>query len=89
MMVSHGMMNEIGDLKLKQKIVDKLNILIACPSGPTIDTVSVKKTKHFELPETWLCVEKNKSPKYMRKKHFELSMKKTPKNHLNRLLDLN
>ena len=51
--------------------------LIACPSGPTIDTVSVKKTKHLELPETWLCVEKNKSPKYMRKQHVELSMKKT------------
>ena len=27
-------------------------ILIACPSGPTIQKVSVKKTKHLELSDT-------------------------------------
>jgi hypothetical protein len=32
---------------------------IACPCGPSIQTVSVKKTKHLELSVTfWLCVEK-------------------------------
>ena len=34
-------------------------ILIACPSAPSIQTVSVKKTKHLELSEKiWLCVKK-------------------------------
>ena len=34
---------------------------IACPCGPSIQTVSVKKTKHLELSESfwvWLCFQK-------------------------------
>ena len=38
-----------------QKWID----LIACSCGPSIQTVSVKETKHLELSEKiWLCVKK-------------------------------
>ena len=36
------MMNEIGDLKFKKMFVDKLNILIACPRGPTTEDRSTE-----------------------------------------------
>ena len=40
-------------------VINIFDILIACPCGPSIQTVSVKKTKHLELSiKFWLCVKK-------------------------------
>ena len=40
-------------------LVISVKRLLACPCGPSIQTVSVKKTKHLELSEKfWLCVKK-------------------------------
>ena len=44
--------NKKRDRKVRIEIGQKIIIrtrLIVCPSGPSIQTVSVKKTKHLEL----------------------------------------
>ena len=43
----------LGDKnKTKKNETEMAFSWIACPSGPTIQTVSVKKTKHLELSDT-------------------------------------
>ena len=45
--------------RLQIKVSTYLSFLIVCPCAPSIQTVSVKKTKHLELSEIfWLCVKK-------------------------------
>ena len=76
---------------MKQELFNKcviklqLQFLIACPSGPTIQTIARCKIK-------WISIfrhvkKKDKVPQVSEKKHFELSVKKTKtlKIHLDKL----